>query len=91
MEMQPPRAKQNQQQGKDRDDDRPQAPPPRLVSLPQVEAAIRRQTPGRLLDADGPSGGDRPVYRIRWQADSGQRIDFTVDARTGAIIGRSGG
>jgi hypothetical protein len=67
------------------------APPMRLVPLNAVVDSIRRSTPGRLLDASGPSGGGRPVYRIRWQADSGQRIDFVVDAQSGAIIGRNGG
>ena len=86
--------------GRDRDNDerpqprpqieRPEAPM-RLVQLNQVVSQIQRSIPGQLLDASGPSGGSRPVYRIRWQAASGQRIDFTVDAQTGAILGRSGG
>ena len=63
----------------------------RLVSLNQVIGQIRRSTPGRLLDASGPEGGGRRVYRVRWQADSGQRIDFLIDAQSGAIIGRNGG
>lgn len=87
--LQPPGKQKNKVE--DDDDNRPKAPPPRLVPLNQVVAQIRRTTPGDLLDASGPSGGDRPVYRIRWQAASGQRIDFVVDAQTGAIIGRSGG
>jgi uncharacterized membrane protein YkoI len=66
-------------------------PPMRLVPLNQVIGQIRRSTPGRLLDASGPEGGMRPVYRVRWQADSGQRIDFVIDAQSGAIIGRNGG
>lgn len=66
-------------------------PQPRLISLNAAVDSIRRSTPGRLLDASGPTGGDRPVYRIRWQADSGQRIDFVVDAQSGAVIGRNGG
>ena len=54
-------------------------------------ANIRRGTPGRLLDAGlepGPDG--RPAYRVRWAATGGRRIDFIVDAATGAIIGQSG-
>jgi hypothetical protein len=60
----------------------------RLVPLEQVIRNIARGTPGRLLDAGLENQGDRPVYRVRWQAANGQRIDFIVDARTGAIIGR---
>ncbi len=68
------------------------APSPRLIPLEQVRAQIQRSTPGRMLDAEPPDpGSPRPVYRIRWQADSGQRIDFVVDAQTGAILSRSGG
>ncbi|MFZ5670878.1 MAG: PepSY domain-containing protein [Pseudomonadota bacterium] len=59
----------------------------RLVPLETVIRNIARTTPGHLLDA-GLEGGDRPVYRVRWQAADGRRIDFIVDARTGQIIGR---
>lgn len=69
----------------------PPPPPARRISLPQAEAAIRRTTPGRSVDAKEETGRDgRPVYRVRWQADSGERIDFIVDAQTGAVS-RSGG
>ena len=62
----------------------------RHVPLERVIATIRRKTPGRLLDTgieQGPDG--RAVYRVRWAAASGRRIDFLVDAQSGAII--SGG
>ena len=62
-----------------------------LVPLGRVMANIRQGTPGRLLDAGlepGPDG--RPAYRVRWAAANGRRIDFIVDAATGAIIGSSG-
>jgi uncharacterized membrane protein YkoI len=54
-------------------------------------ANISRGTPGRMLDAwqeVGPDG--RPAYRVRWAAAGGRRIDFIVDAQTGAIIGQNG-
>ena len=60
------------------------------MPLEQVIATIRRQTPGRLLDTgieQGPDG--RSVYRVRWAAASGRRMDFLVDAQSGAIV--SGG
>ena len=59
----------------------------RCVSLAQVIQNIRRRTPGRQLDAGlelGPGG--RAVYRVRWAADDGRRIDYMVDAQTGDII-----
>lgn len=61
----------------------------RLVPLESVIRNIARSTPGRLLDAGLEDHGGRPVYRVRWQAANGQRIDFIVDARTGTIIGRN--
>ena len=63
----------------------------RHVPLGQVLAAIRARTPGRQLDAGlerGPDG--RPVYRVRWAGDNGRRIDYTVDAESGAILGAEG-
>jgi hypothetical protein len=62
-----------------------------MAPLSAVTGNIRRVTPGRMLDAGiepGPDG--RPAYRVRWAAAGGRRIDFIVDAQTGAIIGRSG-
>lgn len=61
----------------------------RLVPLESVIRNIARSTPGRLLDAGLEDRGGRPIYRVRWQAANGQRIDFIVDAATGAIIGRN--
>jgi len=60
------------------------------VSLEKVLETIRRRTPGRVLDAGLESGSDgKSVYRVRWAATDGRRIDFLVDAATGAIL--SGG
>jgi len=61
----------------------------RRVSLREVIPQIQRRTPGRLLDSYPETGpGGRPQYRVRWQSNSGQRIDYIVDAETGAIIRR---
>ena len=57
------------------------------VPLGQVIEAIRRRTPGRLLDSGiETADGGRSVYRVRWAAEDGRRIDFIADAQTGAII-----
>ena len=62
-----------------------------MVPLGQVIANIQRTTRGRILDAGTEPGPDgRPTYRVRWAAAGGRRIDFMVDAATGAIIGQSG-
>ncbi len=60
------------------------------VPLEKAVAAVRARTPGRLLDAGIETGADgRSVYRVRWAAADGRRIDFMVDAATGQIL--SGG
>jgi uncharacterized membrane protein YkoI len=62
------------------------------VSLAQVIATIKRVTPGSLLDAGLEAGADgREEYRVRWAAADGRRIDFHVDARTGAVLRAGGG
>jgi hypothetical protein len=63
----------------------------RMIPLGQVMQRLKTNTPGRLLDAGlepGPDG--RPAYRVRWAAAGGRRIDFIVDAVTGAILSRTG-
>lgn len=63
----------------------------RLLELGRVVSMIRQTNRGRMLDAGlEPGPGGRPTYRVRWAAEGGRRIDFIVDAATGAIIGRSG-
>ena len=42
---------------------------------------------GRMLDANlgqGPNG--QPVYRVIWASPDGRRVDYIIDARTGAIL-----
>ena len=59
----------------------------KCVPLKEVVAAIGRRTPGRLLDVGlepGPGGHD--LYRVRWAAADGRRLDVIVDAATGAVI-----
>ena len=57
------------------------------IPLDRVLNAIRRQTPGRQLDAGIEQTRDgRTVYRVRWAAADGRRLDYIVDAETGAIL-----
>lgn len=55
------------------------------ISMQQAVAIVSRRAPGRLLDAS-PAGSN---YRIVWITPDGRRIDFIVDASSGAIL--SGG
>jgi len=57
------------------------------ISMEQAVAIVARRTPGRLLDAS-PAGAN---YRIVWITPDGRRIDFLVDASSGAILRSSGG
>ncbi len=64
----------------------------RHVPLSQAIAAVRQRSPGHMLDAGmepGPEG--RALYRLRWATNDGRRIDYLVDAATGAVVGVQGG
>jgi uncharacterized membrane protein YkoI len=61
-----------------------------MKPLGRVIEGIGRRTPGRQLDAGIEYEGGRAVYRVRWITTHGRRIDYIVDAATGAIL-RGGG
>lgn len=86
----PVRLGQNGRRGGDQQDDaRRGVREGRRVPLRDVIPQIQRRSPGRMLDSFPEEGaGGRPLYRIRWQSDSGERIDYIVDAETGAILRR---
>jgi hypothetical protein len=63
----------------------------RFVPLGQAIESIRRRGPGRELDAGLEQYAGRPAYRVRWAAPDGRRIDYMVDAETGAILSADGG
>ncbi len=63
----------------------------KVIPLGQAAAAVQARTPGRLLDAGLESGDNgRPVYRVRWAAADGRRLDVIVDAATGAVLRQEG-
>jgi uncharacterized membrane protein YkoI len=62
----------------------------RYTPLAKVIADIRRRTPGAQLDAGLEQASGRAVYRVRWAAADGRRIDYIVDAKTGAILSAEG-
>ncbi|HWA62727.1 MAG TPA: PepSY domain-containing protein [Caulobacteraceae bacterium] len=61
----------------------------RLLPLNVIIERIQKRTPGTQLDTGTEYMGDRPVYRVRWITKDGRRIDYLIDAVTGAIL--SGG
>jgi Peptidase propeptide and YPEB domain len=58
-----------------------------FAPLGHVIESLERRSPGRQLDAGIEYDGGRPIYRVRWITVHGRRIDFLVDAVTGAVIG----
>ncbi len=63
----------------------------RAIPLSQATAAVAKRVPGRLLDAGLEAGENgREVYRIRWAAADGRRLDVIVDAATGAVLHEGG-
>jgi len=63
----------------------------RFVPLNQAIQSIRRRGPGHELDAGLEQWGGRPAYRVRWAGPDGRRIDYMVDAQSGAILSADGG
>ena len=63
----------------------------RYMGLARVIGTIRQRTPGHQLDAGLEQWGGRAVYRVRWAAPNGRRIDYIVDAQSGAILRVDGG
>ena len=57
-----------------------------LMPLGRVIEQVRVRTPGRQLDAGLEYQGERPIYRVRWMSKDGRRIDYLIDAATGAIL-----
>jgi len=63
----------------------------RYIPLSQAIEIVRHRSPGHQLDAGLEQWKGRAVYRIRWAAANGRRIDYIVDAVSGAILAADGG
>ncbi len=57
-----------------------------LMPLGRVIEQVRLHTPGKQLDTGLEYQGQRPIYRVRWMTRDGRRIDYLIDAVTGAIL-----
>ncbi len=59
----------------------------RGAPLGPLIANLQRHEPrGRLLDTAIERQGERPVYRVRWLTKDGRRVDYILDAETGAYL-----
>ena len=58
-----------------------------LAPLGTVIEQIQKRAPGRQLDTGIEYDAGKPVYRVRWMTAHGRRVDFLVDAASGAIMG----
>jgi Peptidase propeptide and YPEB domain len=61
----------------------------RIMPLGRVIEQINARSPGRQLDAGLEYQGARPIYRVRWMTRNGRRVDYLIDAATGAILSGS--
>lgn len=57
-----------------------------FAPLGRVIDEIGRRNPGRQLDTGIEYQGGRALYRVRWVTAHGRRVDYMVDAATGAIL-----
>jgi uncharacterized membrane protein YkoI len=58
----------------------------KLIPLGRAIEIVRHRSPGRQLDAGLEQWNAKPVYRIRWVGPHGRRVDYIVDAVSGAIL-----
>ena len=74
--------------GPPQSDWRPAAPAGREISMSQAIRIVQGVAgPGHHLDGSREERGGRPVYRIQWATDRGERRNYIVDAQTGAVTG----
>ena len=77
--------------GTQQDDARAGVRQGRYIPLSRAIEIVRRRSPGHQLDAGIEQWNGRAVYRIRWAAAKGRRVDYIVDAVSGAILRAEGG
>ena len=59
-----------------------------MAPLDPVLENLQHRSPGRQLNTVIENEDGRPVYRVRWMTNEGQRIDYVVDATTGRFLGK---
>jgi hypothetical protein len=73
------------EQPRERASDRQRTP------LLEVVQRLERRVGGQMLDARVVESGQGEMYVIKWLTDDGRKIEFLVDAQTGAILDQRGG
>ncbi len=75
----------------DHDDARNAVQSGQALPLGAIVGQVKRQYPGRLLDADmGTGKGGKLTYRLQWLTDKGNVLDVLVDARSGRVLNVKG-
>lgn len=59
--------------------------------LYQIVQRLERRVGGQMLDARLVEGGRGEMYVIKWLTDDGRKIEFLVDAQSGAVLDQRGG
>lgn len=60
-----------------------------VVPLREIFQDLKRQYGGYQIDANLFSRGTGQVYVIDWMTEKGERVRFTVDAKSGRVISRN--
>ena len=69
-----------------------EAAPQEVQPLNSILQRLRGRIAGRVLDADlSPGPGGRAVYNVRTLERDGRERVFTIDARSGEVLGERGG
>jgi len=59
---------------------------PKVADLDWIIGNLGHRVPGKQLNSDFGYLDGRPVYRVLWITAHGRRIDFVIDAASGAIL-----
>lgn len=57
-----------------------------ILPLEVLIARVRREHPGRLIEAELEREGDRYVYELEFVDETGKILEFYYDARTGELV-----
>ncbi|GAB5457398.1 MAG: hypothetical protein Hens3KO_04280 [Henriciella sp.] len=60
-----------------------------VVPLKDIFQRLKRQYGGYQIDANLFNRGNGQVYVIDWMTEKGERVRFTVDAKSGRVISRN--
>jgi hypothetical protein len=67
------------------------SPDRQRTPLYAVVQRLERRVGGQMLDARVVKGGRGEMYVIKWLTEDGRKIEFLVDAVSGAVLDQRGG